>query len=185
MPRLSMLLVAAPLALLAAVPMPASAQEAASSDRVNMVIIYGDDPCPPSAGNEITVCARKDEGERYRIPAPFRGTSPSPENESWNSKVLAYERVGAFGAQSCSPVGSAGWTGCEAQMIHNAAVERKNSSDVQFGKMIEAARAKRLSTIDADAANTQANVEAAEKDYDARQQASHDAAASAATAPKP
>ena len=45
--------------------------------------------------------------------------------------------------------------------------------------LIDAARAKRDSKIDAQAAQTQADVEQAEKDYDARKQAEKDAAAGA------
>ena len=41
--------------------------------------------------------------------------------------------------------------------------------------MIQAERERRLSHIDADAARQQADVEAAEKDYDARQRAAQDA----------
>ena len=163
---------------------PASAGDnpaaADNADRVNMVIIFGNDACPaPADAGTITVCARKPESERYRIPAPFRNT-PSRQDESWTSRVTAYESVGATGTQSCSAVGAGGWTGCEAQLIHNAYAEKKASSDVQFSKMIEAERQKRLSTIDADAAKTQADVEKAEKDYDARQRAQQDAGADAA-----
>ena len=39
---------------------PAQAQDQ-PGDRVNQLVIYGDDPCPPSTDNEIVVCARKDE----------------------------------------------------------------------------------------------------------------------------
>ena len=166
---------------------PASADAAGNpgaadnAERVNMVIIFGNDACPaPQDAGTITVCARKPEGERYRIPAPFRNT-PSRQDESWTSRVTAYESVGATGTQSCSAVGAGGWTGCAAQLIHNAYAEKKASSDVQFSRMIEDAREKRLSTIDADAAKTQADVEKAEKDYDARQRAQQDAGADGAS----
>jgi len=95
------LLAAAPLAL-AAIPAPASAQDltAPGGERVNTIIIYGDDPCPAAQGEEITVCARKPEAERYRIPAPLREPS-STRSEAWNEKVLAYETVGRTGTNSC------------------------------------------------------------------------------------
>lgn len=152
---------------------PAGPANAPASDKVNMVIIYGDDQCPQSSDDVITVCARKAESERYRIPAPFRGT-PSHQDEAWTKRVIAYERVSASGTNSCSPVGAGGGTGCTQQLIHNAYAERKTSSDVQFSKMIDEARQKRLSTIDAQAAQQQAEVEAAEKDYDARQRKAQD-----------
>jgi hypothetical protein len=155
---------------------PAHAQSA--GEKVNQLIIYGDDPCPKSTGDEITVCARKDEGERYRIPRGLRD-HVSPSDEAWNNKVLSYETVGAAGTQSCSPTGAGGWTGCSAKLINAAYAEKRQKNDVQFSKMIEEERAKRLSTVDADAAATQARVEQAEKDYDARQRATQDGAESA------
>lgn len=98
------LLVFASVAAVALLPAPAAAQSEAG-DKVNTVIVYGDDECPPSTGDEIVVCARMDESERFRIPERLR-QSTDPANEPWASRVRAYETVGNFGALSCSPVGS-------------------------------------------------------------------------------
>ena len=103
--RFAFALLLAPLAF----PAPASAQD--PGEKVNQLIVYGDDPCPPSTGEEITVCARKDESERYRIPEILRGDPDNPKNEPWTERVQAYETVGATGIASCSPVGSGGATG--------------------------------------------------------------------------
>jgi len=154
---------------------PAFAQDSAG-ERVNQLIIYGDDPCPASQEGEITVCARKNESERYRIPEPLRENGDLQKNESWNNKVLAYETVGSAGTLSCSPVGSGGWLGCADRLIKNAYAEKAESSDIRFSELIAAEREKRLSTIDADAAATQARVEQAEREYAARQTAAEDAA---------
>lgn len=161
----------------ASAPVAADASQSAGvgGEKMNMVIIYGDDKCPTPVDDEITVCARKDEGERYRIPAPFRN-SVSSQDESWTNRVVTYERVSATGTQSCSPVGAGGWTGCEGQFIKNAYAEKKAATDVNFSRMIEEARAKRAATIDADAAATQARVEAAEKAYLSRKDAQDDKA---------
>lgn len=148
---------------------PASAQDN-GGERVNQLIIYGDDPCPVSTGNEITVCARKGEAERYRIPEPLRG-SESPQNDAWNNRVMAYETVGAFGTMSCSPVGAGGATGCTQKLIQQAYAEKGADPSVRFGELIAAEREKRLSTIDADAAATQARVEQAEREYQERERA--------------
>jgi hypothetical protein len=51
-----------------------------------MVIIFGDDECPQGKGEEITVCARKAESERYRIPEPFRENTGGPKNEAWTNR---------------------------------------------------------------------------------------------------
>jgi hypothetical protein len=181
MPRLPILAAAAFPALLAAglfAPSPALAQ-AGGDGRMNMVIVYGNDPCPQSTGDEITVCARKGEGERYRIPEPLRG-SDSPQNEAWTNRVLAYESVGAAGTQSCSATGPGGWTGCASKFINNAYAEKKQTTDVHFSDMIAKEREKRAATVDANAADTQARVEVEEKAYDEAHKA---AAANAAANP--
>ena len=138
-----------------------------SGERVNQLIVYGDDPCPASAGDEITVCARKDEAERYRIPEPLRGGA-SPQNDAWNNRVLAYETVGRQGIQSCSPVGAGGATGCTQKLIQQASAERAADPSVRFGELIAAERERRLSTIDAEAAETQKRVEEIERQHAAR-----------------
>lgn len=157
---------------------PAAAQDGSDGggERINQLIIFGDDPCPPSAGDEITVCARKAEAERYRIPEALRGVG-SPANDAWNNRVLAYETVGKTGAQSCSPVGAGGWTGCATQLIDKAYAEKESDPSARFGELIAAERSRRLSTIDADAAATQARVEQAEKEYQERERALQDGAA--------
>ena len=81
-----------------------------------------------------------------------------------------------------APVGPGGATGCLQKLINTAYAEKKAASDVQFSKMIEAERQKRLSTMDADAAATQARVEQAEQDYDARQRANQGQTPSSSTA---
>lgn len=146
---------------------PASAQD--GGERVNQLIVYGDDPCPPSTGDQITVCARKGESERYRIPEALRG-SKSPEDDAWNNRVLAYETVGKYGSLSCSPAGSGGWTGCLNQMIETAYAEKESDPSLRFSELIAEERAKRLSTIDVEAVETQSRVEEAEREYEQRQQ---------------
>jgi hypothetical protein len=184
-------LTAAATGALLATCVPASAQDApdpkaADPDaRVNMVIVYGDDACPQPKGDEITVCARKDESERYRIPEELRH-SDSPRNDAWNNKVLAYEMVGRTGTLSCSPVGPGGFAGCAQQLVDKAYAEKDQAPSVRFSELIAAERARRLSTIDAEAAATQARVEAEERAYEARRQgAEPDTAAPAPSVPSP
>lgn len=156
---------ATPLALFLSAA-PAAAQDE-SGDRVNTLIIYGDDACPPSTGDEIVVCARMDESERFRIPERLR-QSDDPANEAWASRVQSFETVGDFGPLSCSPVGAGGELGCTAEMIEAAYAERAQSSDVRFSQLIAEARDERLADIDAEAAATQARVEELERQYEER-----------------
>jgi hypothetical protein len=146
-----------------ALPSAALAQDDAG-DRVNTVIIYGDDECPQSEGNTITVCARLLESERYRIPEALRQSS-DPANEAWANRVQSYEAVGDFGPLSCSNVGAGSELGCTAKFIEAAYAERRSGPGVRAGELIAAARAERLSTVDAEAAATQARVEELERQY--------------------
>nr|WP_174522574.1 hypothetical protein [Novosphingobium lentum] len=141
---------------------------ASAEEKVNQLIIYGNDPCPASADGGITVCARKAEAERFRIPAPLRDDPNKAANMAWTERVKTYETAGAFGINSCSPIGANGATGCMAKLIKNAYAEKANGTDVHFGKLIDDERQKRLSTIDADTAAEQARVESLEKAYDAK-----------------
>ena len=46
--------------------------------RVSTLVVYGNDPCPRSKDDEIVVCARQPESERYRIPRELRKKKPEP-----------------------------------------------------------------------------------------------------------
>ncbi|AKQ41135.1 hypothetical protein CP97_02350 [Aurantiacibacter atlanticus] len=140
---------------------PAAAQDQ-GGDKVNQVIIFGEDECPQSDGNTITVCARLDESERYRIPPRLR-QSGSPENQSWTRRAESLEAVGDFGPLSCTPVGAGGDLGCTMEMIEKAYAERAQGSDVRMAELIAAARDERLAEIDGEAAATQARVEELER----------------------
>ena len=156
------LIIAAALTALAAVPAPALAQD--EDVRVNQLIIYGDDECPVSSADEITVCARLDESDRYRIPPDLRQSS-DPANQSWTSRVKSFEAVGNFGPLSCSAIGLGSELGCTAKMIEQAYAERASGNSVRMAELVAQARAERLSTIDEEAAATQARVEAIEREY--------------------
>lgn len=145
---------------------PAVAQEGPEEPSgdfaVNQLIIYGDDDCPVSTGDVITVCARLDEGERYRTPERLRNVS-SPDNESWARRAQSLETVGAFGPLSCTPAGAGGELGCTVQFIEAAYAERAGSTDIRMGQLVAEARSERLAEIDDDAALTQARVEELER----------------------
>lgn len=183
MRRFAMLILAT-LAALAGSALAAQPTPASGGERVNSIIVYGEDPCPVSAGDEITVCARKVEAERFRIPAPLRET-PSARSEAWNERVMAYETVSRMGTHSCSPIGPGGSLGCTQRLIDAAYAEKRGATDVNFTKMIEDERAKRAAATDAVAAATQARVEQVEQAIEARQHAASDAAAAAAQASVP
>ncbi|HXG81910.1 MAG TPA: hypothetical protein VNJ05_08930 [Sphingomicrobium sp.] len=108
-------------AALAAPSAPAQSQ----STRVNEIIVYGTDPCPRSTDDEIVVCARKPESERYRIPERLRQGGSLQSRQAWAARAKQFEVVGRTGINSCSPVGPGGFTGCTEQLIKQAFTERE------------------------------------------------------------
>lgn len=163
-------------ALSLSAPALAQAEQTDSAEKYNMIMVYGDDPCPASTDDEITVCARLDEGERFRIPKDLRGNPNAPQNQAWAERVKSLETVGAAGFNSCSPTGADGITGCTTELIDQAYAEKAQSSSIRYGRLIEEAREERLSTIDAEAAETQSRVEALEAEIEARERAKAEAA---------
>ena len=109
------------LAAIVVTAIPAVAQ----NGKVSEIIVYGTDPCPRSTDDEIVVCARKDERERYRIPERFRKGGSIQSRQAWAVRARNFETVGATGVNSCSPVGPAGFTGCLSQLTKQAFEERR------------------------------------------------------------
>lgn len=112
---------------------PAIAQDTAGEvvpppDRISTMVVYGSDPCPRGSGEEIVVCAREPESERYRVPKRFREKKPEAAQESWSNTVRQLEWVSRVGTpNSCSPVGSGGATGCYQQLLRQARAEREQA----------------------------------------------------------
>ena len=79
--------------------------------------------------------------------------------------MKSFEAVGAFGPLSCTPTGLGGELGCTAKMIEAAYAERANSNTVRMAELVAQAREERMSTIDDEAAATQARVEQIEREY--------------------
>ena len=138
---------------------PGFAQNAAGpaspDEKINQLIVYGEDVCPESTGDEIVVCARMKEADRYRIPTALRNDPNDLRNEAWSERVMAYEYVAASGTMSCSPSGAGGFTGCGLKAINTAYAEKAQDPGITFGRLIAAERAKRLAGIDAEAAEVE------------------------------
>lgn len=154
-----------------AATLPATAQETVvEGEKINQVIVYGNDKCEQSSPDEIVVCNRLPETERYRVPQIFRGGSVlDPRNQAWANKVVALERVGRFGTDSCSPTGLGGFTGCTQALVAGAKAERQAADKTDWQAMIADERAKRIAGIDAAAADVEAAVVAEEKALEERQ----------------
>lgn len=144
------ILLAAAAALIA---FPAAAQQPAAAEdvKVNQLIVYGEDPCPAGGPDEIIVCARMAEDERFRIPDPLRGNPNDPRNNSWANRAIELSYVGREGIGSCSPVGPGGATGCFSDLVRQARAERRGRDEVNWNRLIEEARQERLGRIDEEA----------------------------------
>jgi len=129
MPKLPLLTVAASAFALAVPALVAPVPAAAQNTRVSEIIVYGTDPCPRSTDDEVVVCARKPESERFRIPERYRQSGPRQTREAWANKAMAFETYSRNGINSCSPVGPAGFTGCTQQLINQAFKERNEQAD--------------------------------------------------------
>lgn len=114
-------LIAAPLLWAA----PAAAQQAAG-----VLLIYGNDKCPTNKdGDEIVVCRRLDEAERFRIPQDLREGEVKPQRESWAVRQQDALTVGGTGTNSCSAVGANGSTGCFVRQATAARQERRKEKE--------------------------------------------------------
>ena len=111
-----------------ALAQPSSAPTAAAApttEKVNLVIVYGDDACPQSQGDDIVVCARKPEAERYRIPKKLREKPAVSGGPGWGSQVATMEQVQRNSTpMGCSAIGGAN-TGCYAQRMAQWFAERR------------------------------------------------------------
>jgi len=142
--RFALLLSVLPLPALAQEATPrASAAETAAADASTMTVIenyrrvtvtvYGDDPCPAAQSpDEIVVCARRPETERFRL-----RTLDAPDGVPVAQERLEQGGVGrtlgtddvrlAGGTGSCTPVGPGGLTGCSKGINILAIGEALNS----------------------------------------------------------
>lgn len=105
-------------------PAPTLAQP---PERVIDILVFGDEACPaPSSEDEIVVCARRPESERYRTPLRFRDRSDRPMEVSWGSRVEELEDAQrSTRPNGCSVDGSFGQTGCLQAMIRQWQADRR------------------------------------------------------------
>ena len=92
--------------------------------RSSTLVVFGADPCPKADGEEIVVCARRPESERFRIPKRLRDQAETG-SQSWGSRVATLDEEQRFTRpDSCSPVGSFGQTGCIAAALRQWLADR-------------------------------------------------------------
>ena len=110
-----------------AAALPATAQQA--QQRTREIVVFGTDPCPRATDDEVVVCARRPEKERYRLPEALRPTGPPQLSQSWAVRSKALERAGQTGPGTCSGVGPGGTLGCALQDIQQGVAERQEQDE--------------------------------------------------------
>jgi hypothetical protein len=111
---------------------PAKAEEAApvpdEVERWSVLITFGEEDCPESTDGEIVVCAHQPESERYRIPKAVREKETEEEAQyasSWTAQFQNHEEDARLGRpNSCSVVGTNGFTGCQAAFLRDWFAQR-------------------------------------------------------------
>lgn len=122
-------------ALAFAVPAAAQVEDLAQSsqppEKFSFLIAYGNDECPEADGDEIVVCAQEPEADRYRVPKELREELREEDvggGGSWASTVEAHDDIARLGRpNSCSVVGSYGFTGCTSAMLRQWFAERRST----------------------------------------------------------
>ncbi len=120
-----LLLLAPCLLALTLTPGPAPAAEPV---RQIHITVYGEDHCPEARDDEeVVVCARQPEEERYRVPPALRERRDRPSETSWQARNEMLEQdARTMRPDSCSVVGSAGQTGCQAAFVRQWYDERRS-----------------------------------------------------------
>ena len=105
-----------------------SVPPAIAQSRTAEILVYGTDPCPRSTDDEVVVCRRLPETQRYRIAEELRSPGSPQERTAWVNQSRALQTVGATGTNTCSPVGPGGHTGCVLQDVELARGQRQEQA---------------------------------------------------------
>lgn len=112
--------------LLVALLLAAAAPADAPPQVMRTTTVFGDDPCPTATNDEIVVCGRLPEAERFRIPQKLRKPKNARVARPWSEQNAVLDDVARVQRpDSCSAVGSGGQTGCTQAMIRQWAAERR------------------------------------------------------------
>lgn len=105
------------------------AQTGQPPKRVRSITLTGNDKCPPSTANEVVVCSRINPNDQYRVPKELRRPPEIPaKNQSWVNRAETMDQVGRTAGglpDTCSPVGSGGFTGCSQANARQWYLERQ------------------------------------------------------------
>lgn len=121
--------------LLASAAMAGDAEPAIASalpEKISFLVTFGEEKCPAAENpDEIVVCATAPEGDRYRIPKDLRKSEEeAAASQSWTSAVETLDEEARPGRpNSCSVVGTGGFTGCTQAMLREWFAARRGKID--------------------------------------------------------
>ena len=98
-----------------------------AAESVAEIIVYGNDPCPRSTDDQVVVCARRPETERYRIPEKLPAERHPPADGSLGNKAQGARDGRRDRDQQLLAGRPGGYTGCLTQVIKEAREQRKQS----------------------------------------------------------
>ena len=104
------------------------------TQRFSVLLTYGDEKCPDPVEGEILVCASFPENERYRIPEILRVSNLQVSTgQAWTSVVETLDEIARVNRpNSCSAVGSNGFTGCASAALRRWFDERRAIRDAEI-----------------------------------------------------
>lgn len=105
---------------------------AALPEKTSFLVAFGEEKCPEASDpDEIVVCATAPEGDRYRIPKDLRKSEDEAQaSQSWTSAVESLDEMARpMRPNSCSVVGSGGFTGCTQAMLREWFAARRGKID--------------------------------------------------------
>ncbi|RDV07120.1 hypothetical protein DXH95_07000 [Sphingorhabdus pulchriflava] len=101
-------------------------------EKISFLVTFGEEICPDASDpDEIVVCATAPEGDRYRIPKELRkGEEEATASQSWTSAVESLDdSARVMRPNSCSVVGTGGFTGCTQAMLREWFAARRGTID--------------------------------------------------------
>ncbi len=129
------LLLTLPLLMLASAGLADDMPQTSASElpeKISFLTTFGEEKCPEAENpDEIVVCATAPEGDRYRIPKDLRkGEEEAAIAQSWTSAVETLdEQARVMRPNSCSVVGTGGFTGCTQAMLRDWFAARRGKID--------------------------------------------------------
>jgi len=100
-------------------------------EKISFLVTFGEEKCPEAEQpDEIVVCATAPEGDRFRIPKALReAEAEAVANQSWTSAVETLDDgARVTRPNSCSVVGSGGFTGCTQAMLRDWFAARRGKA---------------------------------------------------------